>query len=172
MDLNEMISKLEDHHVDCVTINHDELLAWLKELRELKSVISGDSTSNPYDTTNVKARCILHMIECKAAEYNLSTEQVVAIRRAMGALDDIDKSMDLLKLAVEDFQLYSELNDLSLADRYKHPKCLEFKRIFDIIDGSWRYADEANKLIEAWEQKGDTTAAMTERGRISNEAQA
>ena len=26
MDLNEMISKLEDHHVDCVTIDHEELL--------------------------------------------------------------------------------------------------------------------------------------------------
>ncbi len=40
MTLEEMISKMEDTRVECVTCNHSELTAWLKELRDLKTKYS------------------------------------------------------------------------------------------------------------------------------------
>lgn len=62
-------------------------------------------------------------------------------------LRELQEAKRLLKLAVEDFELYGSLKDLKLGERIKNPRYRDFRRIFDILDNTWRYADEAKELL-------------------------
>ena len=53
----------------------------------------------------------------------------------------------LLAIAVEDFALYGNMKDMSVEQRIQSPDWLRYKRVFDILDHTWRYADSALKLI-------------------------
>lgn len=53
----------------------------------------------------------------------------------------------LLRVAVEDFDVYGALKDLPSEQRVHNPNWRRFNRVFDILDHRWRYTDEALKLL-------------------------
>ena len=82
--------------------------------------------------TDAEARMILHDLEHQGAS-SLSMDQIYAIRRAQGALDDISEAKRLLKLAIQDMRILYEFGNGG--------SC--YGRMFE-----WRYADEALKLLK------------------------
>ena len=104
--------------------DHRQLAEWLRELQQWRRV---------YGVCPSYEMCIP---ECREG-YNA---QIAEYKR-------------LLRLAVDDFDLYGSLKDLKYGERIKNPRYRDFKRIFDILDNTWRYADEATELLN---KEGDT----------------
>ena len=75
-------------------------------------------------------------------------QQAANFRQLAEWLRELQEAKRLLKLAVEDFDLYGSLKDLKYGERIKNPRYRDFKRIFDILDNTWRYADEAEKILK------------------------
>ena len=83
-------------------------------------------------------------------------EQIYAIRRAQGALDDISEAKRLLNLAVEDFAESLGAMYTCTYCKYHHSKretCAERETQYCKGICKWRYADEALKLLG---EDGDT----------------
>ena len=92
--------------------------------------------------TDAEARMILHDLEHQGAS-SLSMEQIYAIRRAQGALDDISEAKRLLKLAI------CELGDAQDCD-----SCIADCSIGTDCTYKWHCSNEAEKLLKGGDTDG------------------
>ena len=62
--------------------------------------------------------------------------------------NQIDAYKSLLDRCIKDFELYAELENLSVPERIKHPKFQEYRNVLQVKDSyKWRYHEQAHKLM-------------------------
>jgi hypothetical protein len=62
--------------------------------------------------------------------------------------NQIDIYKTMLSRCIRDFELYAELENLSVQERIKHPKYQEYRNVLRIKDSyRWRYHEQAYKLM-------------------------
>ena len=62
--------------------------------------------------------------------------------------NQIDAYKTMLDSCIKDFELYAELQNLSVQERIKHPKFQEYRNVLKVKDSyKWRYHEQAHKLM-------------------------
>lgn len=116
---------------ESIAEEHKQTAEWLTELKELRvKVIQLEKDYVELEEINSK-----HMWE---------TDNLLDM--AKEDYRTIMKLKRLLKLAVEDFV---RIDEIKLLPENTIRPMLEYTNIIDIIKHKWRYADEAEKLIES-----------------------
>lgn len=85
----------------------------------------------------------------RVAEHNFfATEEALnnSAKAGMEIAEKYDEAKRFLKMAVEDFV---RIDEVKLLPENTIRPMLEYTNIIDIIRHKWRYADEAEKLIES-----------------------
>ena len=62
--------------------------------------------------------------------------------------NQINAYKTMLGRCIKDFELYAELENLSVQERIKHPRFQEYRNVLQVKDSyKWRYHEQADKLM-------------------------
>lgn len=128
---HDSITTTGDHELDiamkegCIqcAADHRQLAEWLTELKELRNSVGAVKLKDMKDAVG--------LLQELDAENNQLTSQLAETKR-------------LLKAAVEDFV---RIDEVKLLPENTIRPMLEYTNIIDIVRHKWRYADEAEKLL-------------------------
>jgi hypothetical protein len=112
----------KEYNSQCAA-DHRQLAEWLKELKELRNSVGAVKLKDMKDAVGL------------LQELNTENDQLTS---------QLADAKRLLKAAVEDFV---RIDEVKLLPENTIRPMLEYTNIIDIVRHKWRYADEAEKLL-------------------------